>query len=61
MRRVIGILKMVVEYGLPLMKKGAETTSNPIDNYIVAFLEGGLPKVVEVMEKLEGESQTQGK
>ena len=45
-----GILKIVVDYGLPLMEKGAEATKNPYDNYVVALLKGGLPAVVTELE-----------
>ena len=45
-----GILKIVVDYGLPLMEQGTKVTKNPYDNYVVALLKGGLPAVVAELE-----------
>jgi len=51
--KIKDVIDFIVTFGLPLMKAGAERTQNPYDNIVVAFVEGGLPKVSEVLGELE--------
>ncbi len=53
-KKIEGIIRIVNDYGVPLMEEGAKITKNPADDMVVALLKGGLP---EVLKKIEGQNQ----
>ncbi len=50
-KTLIEILRIINNYGLPLMKIGVEKTKNEFDDIAYAMIEAGVKKALEVLDE----------
>jgi len=51
--KIVQILEIVVDFGIPLMEQGARASKNPYDDVAVAFVKGGLPEALKRLKELQ--------